>query len=54
MDYDNTIQQTIVDPDCLCGPQVIQAMIKKPGMLTITITCNVYYYVHACIMYYFY
>ena len=43
MDFDNTIQQTIVDPDCLYGPQVIQAMIKKSGMLTITVTYNVYY-----------
>ena len=32
MDYDNTIQQTIADPDYLYGPQVIQAIIKKPGM----------------------
>ena len=33
MECDNTssLHQAMVDPDCLCGPQVIQAMMKTPG-----------------------
>ena len=33
IDCDNTssLHQAMVDPDHLCGPQVIQAMMKTPG-----------------------
>ena len=33
MDLDNTssLHQAMVDPDHLCDPRVIQAMIKTPG-----------------------
>ena len=33
MDCDNTssLHQAMVDPDRLCGSQVIQAMMKTPG-----------------------
>ena len=34
MDHDNTT--SVIDPDYLYGPQVIQEMIKKPGMLMLT------------------
>ena len=47
MDTD-TLHETISDPDDLYGPQVIQAIIKKPGMLMIIVIC----YVLMC-MYYF-
>ena len=40
MDAD-TLHETILDPDDLYGPQVIQAIIKKPSMLMITVICYV-------------
>ena len=41
MDDDDTLHETLVDPDYLYGPQVIQTMIKKPGVLLITRICDV-------------
>ena len=39
MDHDKattTLHQVMADPDYLDGLKVIQAMIKKPGMLMLT------------------
>ena len=39
MDHDKvtaTLHHAMADPDYLDGLKVIQAMIKKPGMLTLT------------------
>ena len=44
MDLDNTssLHQAMVDPNHLCGPQVIQAMMKTPGKYQLNLWYHLY------------
>ena len=44
MDLDNTtsLHQAVVDPYRLCGPQVIQAMMKTPGKYQLNLWYHLY------------